>query len=30
MKVTYDKSANAAYIYLTDYIPPGGVDKTYP
>ena len=30
MKVTYDKSANAAYIYLIDHLPPGGVDKTYP
>lgn len=28
MKVTYDKNADAAYIYLKD-IPPGGVKKTY-
>jgi uncharacterized protein YuzE len=29
MKITYDNSANAAYIYLADEIPPGGVAKTY-
>lgn len=28
MKVTYDRRADAANIYLT-YIPPGGVAKTY-
>lgn len=28
MKVTYDPSVDAAYIYLTD-IRPGGVKKTY-
>jgi uncharacterized protein YuzE len=30
MRVTYDKSADAAYIYLADHIPDGGVQKTYP
>ena len=29
MKLTYDKGADAAYIYLAD-IPPGGAKKTYP
>ncbi len=28
MKITYDKAADAAYIYLKD-IPKGGVKKTY-
>lgn len=28
MKITYDKNADAAYIYLKN-IPPGGVKKTY-
>ena len=28
IKLTYDKSADAAYIYL-DNIPPAGVAKTY-
>lgn len=30
MKVTYDKTGDAAYIYLADEIAPGGVAKTYP
>lgn len=30
MKVTYDSEADAAYIYLTDYIDPGGVARTLP
>ena len=29
MKVTYDCSVNAAYIYLADIIGPGEVKKTY-
>jgi uncharacterized protein YuzE len=29
MKITYDKRADAAYIYLTDKIRPGWVAKTY-
>jgi uncharacterized protein YuzE len=29
MRITYDKSADAAYIYLTD-IPAGGVASTHP
>ena len=29
MKITYDPSADAAYIYLADSIRPGGVKKTY-
>ena len=29
MRVTYDKSTDAAYIYLTDNIGAGGVAKTY-
>lgn len=29
MRVTYDKSVNAAYVYLADHIPSGGVIKTY-
>jgi uncharacterized protein YuzE len=29
MRLTYDKSVNAAYIYLVDNILPGGVSKTY-
>jgi len=28
MKITYDKKADAAYIYLAE-IPPGGVSFTY-
>lgn len=30
MKITYDKSADAAYIYLIENITPGWVKKTYP
>ncbi len=30
MKVTYDRSADAAYIYLTEHIAPGEVSITYP
>jgi uncharacterized protein YuzE len=30
MKITYDASANAAYIYLVDDIRPGGVAVTKP
>jgi len=30
MKVTYDKSVDAAYIYFTDNYEPGEVKKTYP
>ncbi len=30
MRITYDRSADAAYIYLQDAIPPGGVKRTYP
>lgn len=30
MRATYDKSTNAAYIYLDDQIPHAGVSKTYP
>ena len=29
MKITYDASVGAAYIYLTDDIEPGGVARTY-
>jgi uncharacterized protein YuzE len=29
MKITYDRTANAVYIFLTE-IPNGGVAKTYP
>lgn len=29
MKITYDQSTDAAYIYLIDEIKPGGVAKTY-
>jgi uncharacterized protein YuzE len=29
VRVTYDKSTDAAYIYLTDNIGAGGVAKTY-
>ena len=29
MKITYDKSVNAAYIYLSDNILTGQVNKTY-
>ena len=29
MKITYDPSVDAAYIYLADAIEPGGVKKTY-
>lgn len=29
MKITYDETVDAAYIYLKD-IQPGGVKKTYP
>ncbi len=30
MKLTYDKSADAVYIYLVDNIGPGGIKDTYP
>lgn len=30
MKITYDKSVEAAYVQLADEIKPGGVKKTYP
>jgi uncharacterized protein YuzE len=30
MKVSYDKSIDAAYIYLVEVIGPGDVSKTYP
>ena len=30
MKVTYDPSSDAAYIYLVDEIAVGGVARTYP
>lgn len=29
MKISYDKSVDAAYIYLTDETEAGGVAKTY-
>ncbi len=29
MKITYDKSADAAYIYLEDRIGEAGISKTY-
>jgi uncharacterized protein YuzE len=29
MKISYDQSTDAAYIYLADEIRPGGVAKTY-
>jgi uncharacterized protein YuzE len=29
MKVTYDSAADAAYIYLTPRLKPGGVKRTY-
>ncbi|MBU0492554.1 MAG: DUF2283 domain-containing protein [Chloroflexi bacterium] len=29
MKVTYDRSVDAAYIYLVDAIAPGSVETTY-
>jgi len=29
MKITYDESVDAAYIYLEDDIKPGGVARTY-
>jgi uncharacterized protein YuzE len=29
MRITYDKSVDAAYIYLADGIAAGGVAKTY-
>jgi uncharacterized protein YuzE len=29
MRITYDKSVDVAYIYLTDGIEAGGVEKTY-
>jgi len=28
MKLTYDEHADAAYVYVTGLIPPGGVDYT--
>ncbi len=30
MRITYDSKADAAYIYLVDEIPAGGVAKTCP
>ncbi|MBX4205882.1 DUF2283 domain-containing protein [Candidatus Microgenomates bacterium] len=30
MRITYDKSADAVYIYLKEKIEAGGVNKTYP
>ena len=30
MKIQYDRSADAAYIYIADEIGPGGVVSTYP
>lgn len=30
MKITYDRSADAVYIYLSEKIENGGVFKTYP
>jgi uncharacterized protein YuzE len=30
VKITFDPTADAAYIYLVDEIAPGGVAKTYP
>lgn len=29
MKITYDKEADAAYIYFVDKIEKGGVEQTY-
>ena len=29
MRITYDRSTDAAYIYLVPMIDPGGVKKTY-
>lgn len=29
MRITYDKKANAVYIYLKNKIGPGEVNKTY-
>lgn len=28
MRVTFDPEANAAYVYLKDQIPPGGVSRS--
>ncbi len=30
MRITYDRSVDAAYIYLQDVIAPGAVKRTYP
>ena len=30
MRVTYDATVDAAYVYLVDEIGPGGVARTYP
>jgi uncharacterized protein YuzE len=30
VRITYDDSADAAYIYLVDSIDAGGVDNTFP
>lgn len=30
MRISYDRSPDAAYIYLADSIAPGAVSKTYP
>lgn len=30
MRITYDRSADAAYIYIVDVIAAGGVDRTVP
>ena len=29
MKITYDKAADAAYVYLTNGVEAGGIAKTY-
>jgi uncharacterized protein YuzE len=29
VKITYDREVDAAYIYVAETIPPGGVKKTY-
>ena len=29
MRFTYDPAADAAYLYIAEHIPPGGVAKTY-
>ena len=30
MRITYDERVDAAYLYLKNEIPPGGVARTYP